>query len=233
MRKTHIVVLTVLAVAAVFAFGAAGAYGDLASDTTAPTTTTDAVASYWDDAVIKLTATDDEGIGYIYHELDNGITRLTTVEGSPLSASVDAPLTFAGEHKNPGVGTHTLKYWAQDVNGNVEAQKTLTFEIVADTVGPVTSAKAVSARKGRVATLKYRVSDAEPTKGTATVSIKIRNSKGRTVMTIKAGTKNVNTALATTFRCTLPVGAYQYSVYAIDASGNVQSKVGSARLSVR
>lgn len=234
MRKTHIVVLTIVAVAAVFAFGAAGAYGDLASDTNAPTTTTDVQATYWDDAVINVTATDDEGIAYIYHELDEGIAHLTKVEGAPLSASIAAPLVFHGTaHKNPGVGTHTLKYWAQDINGNVEAQQTVEFEVVADTVKPVTSATSVSVRKGRTATLKFKVSDAAPNKGTATVQIRIKNSKGKVVKTIKAGVKNVNVAQTAKFRCKLAKGVYKYYVYATDASGNAQSRIGSARLTVK
>lgn len=234
MRKTHIVVLVIVAVAVTLAIGAAGAYGDLASDKTAPTTTTDAVATYWDDAVISLTATDDEGIAYIYHELDEGIAHVTPIAGAPKSAVLETPLGFHSEvHKNPGVGTHTLKYWAQDVNGNVEAQKTVEFEIVADAVGPVTSAKAVSVRKGRTATLKYKVSDAEPNKGTATVSITIKNAKGKTVKTIKAGVKNVNADQTAKFRCTLAKGAYRYYVYATDAAGNAQSKIGYARLTVK
>ena len=44
------------------------AYADLASDTTAPTTTTDVTESYWNDVTITATATDDEGIAYVYHE---------------------------------------------------------------------------------------------------------------------------------------------------------------------
>ncbi len=226
-------VLTVVAVAVVFAIGAVGAYGNLASDTNAPSTTTDAVAAYWDDAVITLSAADDEGVAYIYHELDNGVVRLHKVEGSPLSATLETPLNAGGTHVNPGVGTHQLKYWAQDVNGNVEAQKTIEFEIVADTVGPVTSAKAFSVRKGRKGTLKYRIDDTEPTKGTATVVIKVKNKKGKTVKTIKAGSKSVNTALTMRCLCTLPKGVYKYYVYAIDAAGNPQSKVGSAKITVK
>jgi hypothetical protein len=234
VRKTHIVVLAIVAVAAVFAFGAGGAYGDLASDVNAPTTVTDAEASYWDDAVINVTATDDEGIAYIYHELDEGIAHLTPVEGSPTSFSIEAPLAFhSTEHKSPGVGAHTLKYWAQDVNGNVEAQHTVDFEVIADTAAPVTSARAVSVRRGRSATLRYKVIDTEPTKGTATVSISIKNRRGKTVKTIDAGVKSVNADRTSKFRCTLAKGAYKYYVYATDAAGNKQSKAGYGRLTVK
>ena len=188
MRKTHVVVLAVVAIAIVLAIGAVSAYAGLGSDVTAPTTTTDAVASYWDSATIVATATDAEGIAYIYHELDNGVVRLATITGKPASAQ----LTIPTDKDKLAAGTHTLKYWAQDANGNVEAQKVVTFEIVVDSVKPTTSASKATVVRNRTATLKYKVTDAEPTKGTATVWIKIKNSHGKTAKTITAGSVAVN-----------------------------------------
>ena len=216
MRKTHVVVLAVVAIAIVLAIGAVSAYAGLGSDVTAPTTTTDAVASYWDSATIIATATDAEGIAYIYHELDNGVVRLATIAGKPASAQITIPT----DKDKLAAGTHTLKYWAQDVNGNVEAQQVVTFEIVVDSVKPTTSASKATVVRGRTATLKYKVTDAEPTKGTATVWIKIKNSQGKTVKTINAGSVAVNESLTAKFRCKLAKGTYTYYVYATDASGN-------------
>ena len=230
MRKTHILVLAAVAAAIVLAIGAVAAYGSLADDATAPTTTTDAVASYWDSAAITLTATDDEGIRYIYHEFDEGVVRLATIDDGPLSAQLVIPTE---KDADLGAGTHKLKYWAQDINGNVEAQNTLTFTVVVDNVKPRTSATAVSVRRYRTVRLRYKVSDSEPNKGTATVKIKIKNRNGKIVKTIKVGTKPVNTALTRKVRCTFRRGVYRYYVYATDASGNAQAKVGSARLTVR
>ena len=212
------------------AIGAVSAYGSLASDTTAPTTTTDAVASYWDSAVITATATDDEGIRYVYHELDDGVVRLAPIDGSPLSTQITIP---TAKDTPLAVGTHKLKYWAQDVNGNVEAQKTVEFEIVADTVAPTTSATAASVKKGRTATLKYMVTDADPNKGTAAVVIKIKNNRHQLVMRIAAGSVAVNAQLKAKFLCKLAKGTYKYHVYATDAAGNKQSKIGSAKLFVK
>ena len=109
----------------------------------------------------------------------------------------------------------------------------MTFEIVSDTVKPVTSATAVSVIRDRTATLKYKVTDAEPTKGTAAVSIKIKNSRGKVVKTITAASVAVNAQLTAKFRCTLVKGTYKYYVYATDVSGNCAAKVGSARLTVK
>ena len=91
MRKTHLMVLALVLAVAVLAVGAVGAYADLASDDNPPATTTDAVAQYWDAATIVATATDDEGIAYIYHEFDNGLVRLATIADKPLSARDQHP----------------------------------------------------------------------------------------------------------------------------------------------
>lgn len=233
MRKTHLMVLAIVLAVAILAVGAVGAYADLASDDNPPVTTTDvpaADAQYWDAATIVATATDDEGIAYIYHEFDNGLVRLATIADKPLSAAISIP---TDKDMPLAAGTHKVKVWAQDVNGNVEAQQTLTFEVVSDTVKPTTSAWAVAVLKGRVATLKFKVSDATPTKGTAAVSITIKNRAGKVVKTMSAGTKTVNVPLTKKFRCGLARGTYRYYVYATDASGNAQSKIGSARLTVK
>lgn len=233
MRKTHLMVLAIVLAVAVLAVGAVGAYAGLADDVTPPATTTDVPApgaKYWDTATIVATATDDEGIAYIYHEFDNGLVRLATIPDKPVTAAITIP---TAKDMPLAVGAHTVKVWAQDINGNVEAQQTVTFEIVKDTVKPTTSAMAASVIRGRTATLKYKVNDAEPTKGTAAVSIKIKNSRGKVVKTIAKSSVAVNVALSAKFRCTLAKGAYKYYVYATDASGNAQSKVGSARLTVK
>ncbi len=230
MRKTHLMVLAIVLAATILAIGAVGAYADLASDVTPPVTTTDAVAEYWDAATIVATATDAEGITYIYHELDEGVVRLATIADKPATA----PITIPTDKDTPlAAGTHKLKYWAQDANGNVEAQHTVTFTIKADTVKPRTRAYAASVVKGRIATLKYKVIDAQPTKGTAVATIKVKNAAGtRTLVTLKCGGVAVNKTLSKAFRCGLPRGTYKFFVYAVDASGNVQSDVGSNRLIV-
>lgn len=229
MRKTHLTVLAIAVAVVILAIGAVGAYADIASDAEKPVTTTDATASYWDAAALTITATDNEGVAYIYHKLDGHPVRLSVI-ADPSNATVAFPTAKDGA---PGIGTHTLKYWAQDINGNVEAQHTVSFEILADTVKPVTSATAVSVVRNRTATLKYKVNDADPNKGTAAVVIKIKNRAGKVVKTINAGVKTVNVALTAKFRCTFAKGVYKYYVYATDAAGNAQSKAGYAKLTVR
>jgi hypothetical protein len=137
VRKPHILVLAVVAVVVVLAVGAVSAYGNLASDVIAPATTTDVAPDYWNSATITATATDDEGVRYVYHELDGGVVRLATIDGGPKSTQItiptanDAPLA---------AGTHKLTYWAQDINGNVEAQHVVTFTLAMDADKPESTA---------------------------------------------------------------------------------------------
>jgi len=114
----------------------------------------------------------------------------------------DAPRTSAGAHLVPAPGSHDLTFWSQDVNGNVEAKKTVTFEVVANHAAPVTTAsgaddgawRTTSAYRGRTAKLSYRVDDALPSSGTATVVIKVKNSAGKVMKTLTVGVVNVNEA---------------------------------------
>jgi hypothetical protein len=237
VRKTHLMVLALVAIGVVLAAGAVAAYAAIDSgDTQKPVTTSNvSPAPYWDTAGITLTATDDAGIRYIYYKFDYHPVRLDIVDGSPKSTEANLPM-FKDTALSPDVlapGKHTLKFWAQDVNGNVEAANTVSYTIVKDTVGPTTSATVASVRKGRTATLKYMVADPEPTKGTATVKIVVKNARKKPVKTINVASVAVNTARTARFRCRLATGTYRYYVYATDASGNAQTKVGSAKLTVK
>lgn len=88
------------------------------------------------------------------------------------------------------------------------------------------------ARRGHPAILKYVVTDPRPGSPTATVTIRVRNSAGKTVRTLKLGARTVNKLFATSFT-TRKVGTYRFHVYATDAAGNVQAKVGYSTLTVR
>ncbi len=213
MRKTHLVVLAIVVAAILLAIGAVGAYADLASDVTPPTTTTDAVADYWDAATIVATATDDEGIAYMYHELDNGVVRLATIDGKPLSAEITIP---TAKDDPLSVGTHTLKYWAQDVNGNVEAQQTVTFTIKA-TQEPrkyLATMKVSSQRIQR--NHKVRFNTAVQTGwGVAASDMQVRliyKKKGGNWRTWKKVTLNLNGSSSRAYRMTMPRGTYYFKI---------------------
>jgi predicted transporter len=101
------------------------------ADTTAPVTSSNAVASYISNATITLSATDaGSGVAATYYKLDGG----AQVAGTSISVSA--------------LGSHTIEFWSVDVAGNAEVHKTASFTISApapvDTTAPVTSSNAVA-----------------------------------------------------------------------------------------
>lgn len=139
--------------------GAVAAFALLLGDTTPPVTTSDVAATYFTgDVVITVTASDDEGVAYIYHRLDRGVVRLYRVEGgTPQTTApwdIDRPLS---------PGTHVFKYWAQDVNGNVEEQHETTFTVKTDGAAPTTTASGVGSGGwyGRAVTVRLTADDGD------------------------------------------------------------------------
>jgi hypothetical protein len=118
-------------------------------------------------------------------------------------------------------------------DGSVEAVQSLQFGI--DTRKPKATAPSIVPTctydyrivVGNMAVLPYSVVDQAPRGGTADVTIKITNSAGTLVKTLTDDTVPVNVGQAAVFTWNLPAGNYRYSVYAVDAAGNAQSKVGS------
>ena len=100
-----------------------------------------------------------------------------------------------------------------------------------DVVGPETHApQAARASAGGQATLRFRVSDSF---GDARPTVKIRDAHGRVVKARVFDWVASGVAQKWAFRCTLPRGAYRFSVYALDVAGNRQGNVASNTLTVR
>ncbi|MDW7771631.1 MAG: cytochrome c3 family protein [Desulfobulbaceae bacterium] len=89
-------------------------------DTAPPATTSNALAAYWQYALIKLNAADngDLGVKATYYRLDGGSPQTGT--------SIYVPGVA-------GTGAHTLEFWSEDWSGNVEALQTVSFTITAGT----------------------------------------------------------------------------------------------------
>ncbi len=215
MRKTHLMVLAIVAVAVVLAIGAVSAYADITSDSQAPVTTTDAVASYRNTAVITATAIDNEGIAYIYYKLDNKPARLTIVADGPTSAQAtipiakDLPLT---------AGSHTLKYWAQDVNGNVEAQHRTSFTVAMDPAPEprkyLASMKVSSQRVKRNRRVRFN-SAVQTGWGIAASGMQMRliyKKRGGNWHTWKKVTLNLNGSFSRSYKMTMRRGTYYFKV---------------------
>jgi hypothetical protein len=86
-------------------------------DTTAPTTTSNAQATYAGSAAIKLTAIDNaggSGVAHTYYVLDTA----PQAEGTSVGTSV--------------LGAHTLEFWSVDASGNAESpHKSVGFTVAA------------------------------------------------------------------------------------------------------
>ena len=129
-------------------------------------------------------------------------------------------------------GTWYFRICTVDSDYNMGPTSTLAVNI--DTRGPTTKApSSATVKRYSTAALKYRADDPRPGSPTATVIIKIKNSKGVVVKTLNPGVKNVNTTYYAKFTCSLAVGTYRFYVYATDQAKNVQVKIGSNKLVVK
>jgi hypothetical protein len=90
------------------------------ADTTPPTTTSNALPSYNQGAVITLTAIDDSSLGVqnTFYTLNGGTAQTGT--------TINIPAT-------PGVITYTLVFWSVDWSGNIEEKHTVTFTVTSGT----------------------------------------------------------------------------------------------------
>ena len=116
--------------------------GAASGDTVAPTTTSDAVASYNNTALIHLTATDNtggSGVASTFYQLDGGATTAGT------SVSVTT------------YGSHTLRFWSVDNAGNTETANAVTF-FVNDTIAPTTTSNVQASYVG-TATIALTATD--------------------------------------------------------------------------
>ncbi len=152
------------------------------------------------------------------------------VAGTSYSVDGAAPEAYRTPFTVTGAGSHLVAWSSVDALGAVEATRTGYVNI--DTSLPRTTATAAAVRTGKTVTLHYRVDDAEPTCGSAAVTLQVRRN-GKTVRTVDLGTVPVNAALTCRFKATLPKGAYTWRVQATDVAGNRAEQVTAGKLTVR
>jgi len=195
--------------------GAAYAFSLGAQDTTPPSTTASGCDAAWHKAPVPVTftATDNAGgSGVAYTEY--GLDAAAFVQGSAVTVS--------------GNGEHTLAYRSVDKAGNPETTQTTTVRVDAGRPTPLALAK-VGVKKGKKATLRYRVDDLTPQ---ATVTIRVYQG-ARLKKTLRPGECATNAVQTYAWACRLAKGSYTWRVYATDLAGNTQAKPGSQALRVR
>ena len=192
-------------------------------ETTVPVTKALAVPAGWrhTDLSVTLQATDgDSGVAATRYRIDGGAIRTGT------TVLVRAPL----DHTKDGV--HKVTYYSVDAAGNVEAAKQFVVRI--DTRRPTTRAPyAAGVVRYHWVKLRCMVADPRPSATRAAMTIRIRDRQGRVVLRLSYPHARTRIWLSKSFKCKLRRGTYRFSVYAKDAAGNIQRKVGSNKLTVR
>ena len=174
-------------------------------DVTAPTTTSDAKASYLSNAVIHLSATDNvggSGVAHTYYILDGGVQT----EGTTVSTSV--------------LATHTLQFWSVDAKNNVEATKSAQFVVkapVPDLTAPTTTSN---------------VNIVTPYVGSATILLTATDNVdgsgvAHTYYKLDTGTQVEATSLSVS-----AIGTHTIEYWSVDTSGNVEMPHNTAAFSV-
>ena len=193
-----------------------GVSDDIFLDTSAPTTTASGADANWHNSAVTLTLSASDNVG------GSGLDKTYyTIDGTQHTYS--APFAVSAQ------GSHAVTYWSVDKAGNTEIAKTCTVKI--DTTGPVASAKAAKGKVGHALKLSYRITDNLSPQATS-VKLVVKNSAGKVVKTLACGTQSV--AVWHTVAWTpKSKGTYRYWVYAKDLAGNSQSKIGTAKITVK
>lgn len=203
----------IAAAAIVLGICAVSAYAALSDDSTAPVTTSDAVSSYWNGATVTLSATDDSGVAYIYYKPDQSYVHLYRVGTGDSQVAVTIPGPSSGS------ASHTVKFWAQDNAGNVEARNTVTFAIGADTVKPVTLASGATDGAWYKAARVIHLAATDEVDGSGVATLTSTLDVGTPVVVAAAST-DVNIAVDAVTHAN--DGAHTLTYQAADVAGNIE-----------
>jgi hypothetical protein len=201
------------------------------SDTMPPVTIVNGGDDLWHAAPVTLDFVSSDagpaasGVAYTEYWLAGRWTKGTTV-------TLPAPADHSGD------GVHVVGFRSADsaVPANLEPLKTATVRI--DTTAPAVRAlTGATVRTGKTVRLRYRVDDGLPggvaLSPEAAVQIAIVSARGKALKRFDLDLQRTNMPLTLRWVCTLKPGTYRFRVFATDLAGNVQSRVGSARLTVR
>ena len=144
---------------------------------------------------------------------DSGLAKTCyTVDGTPQ--------IYSGPFLVSSQGSHTITYWSVDNADNSETIHTGYVNLDA-TAPRSTAARNVVVISGRKAVLPFRITDAAPSCGMATVTITIKRGR-KIVKTVRLTTAvSVDMPCSYSLRVRLAKGSYSWTVKAMDTAGNV------------
>ena len=194
-------------------------------DTTAPfTRRTDGRLWFTATLDLRLCATDaGSGLAATTYRIDNGAWR----------PGVFVRMAVSPSHATDGL--HTIVAYSTDRAGNAETVRTFTVGIDTQRPAVVLRKKRMTVRRGRGLVIAARVSDRRPSSGAASVTMVVKNRRGKVVKRAVFSASSISKAswVKWRFRCKLKKGVYVVRVSATDIAGNRQLKVAKAKLIVR
>ncbi len=117
------------------------------------------------------------------------------------------------------------------VPGSEDRPFEISVTTTLDTHGPVTAVKRVAARRGAIATLRFKVKDG--LSASADVSLRVKNRAGKVVKVVDAGLRTTNKMQGKRIKVDLKRGRYTVKVLARDLAGNQQRRAVTGVLTVR
>jgi hypothetical protein len=172
-------------------------------DTTPPTTTSNAVATYYRPAPIVLTATDNPGgwgVATTYSKLDGAAAVTGTSPSTGLA------------------GAHTMQFWSVDAAGNIETTKSVSYTVLSDTTPPVTTHNALASYVG-TATVTLTATDPDNGWGVSGVYYM---GPAATYYRVDDGARQTGTLITVGPPMGDPV-PHHIDFWSVDAAGNVET----------
>ena len=144
----------------------------------------------------------------------------------------DTSLALSGQE---GVDDITFHLKAYDANAETINEMSVHYVVTLDETPPVTYApRSAACQRDATVTLPFRITDNLSRKENTTIVI---TRRGAVVKVLSCGWRltwggTPSPNQRKTFKCSLPKGAYRFTVKARDQAGNVAVKLGSNRLTV-
>jgi hypothetical protein len=188
----------------------------------APSTAVSGADASWHRTPVSLsfTASDDalgSGVAYTQYSVDGG----SWTQGTSLT--IPAPANHAND------GTHTVRYYSADNDGNLEAVRVCQAKI--DTLGPACAAKNATVEHDKACRLYFKIHDRLSPAVTNMLTITTKSGHVKKRWSWGYGA-NYAGWWWLKYTCRLPRGTYYLRVYGKDLAGNHQSVPGKASLRV-